>query len=43
MKFSKDLKLLLFVLIGISVLFVVKFVSSLILNEGVIDYYHERV
>jgi tetratricopeptide (TPR) repeat protein len=43
MKFSKDLKLLLFVLIGISVLFVVKFVSSLILNEVVIDYYHERV
>ena len=43
MRTNKDLRLLLFILIGISILFIVKFVSSFILNEVVIDYYHERV
>ena len=38
-----ELKRLLLILLGISLLFIAKFVSAFVLNEVVIDYYHERV
>lgn len=40
---NPELKKLLLILLGISFLFIFKLVSAFILNEVVIDYYHEKV